>query len=375
MKPLDDSAQQRDTAGFALAGVLIILTVLFAVAVPTLLTVQQEWKISEAVVEAAEAEEAADALTVDLLAAWDSSFYALGVWQDTTFQEVSDAATVTFTVTRTSDQLFLIEAQAATSGGDFSHGSALTVRAAGLELTPHAALTVGDSATIANGATLSGSDAVNPPDWPSSVCVGSTVRNMPGVLGPMVTLSGGGVSITGFPSIQQDSSVTLATIAEPGGIPFKTLASQADHTLGTLGGTPTGGCSSGPLDWGSPSDPTGPCGDHFPIIHLQAGASLPPGTRGQGILLVEGDLTLSGDVAYYGMIVVLGRLQITGLANRIRGAVYAQDASLDAGGASTNPMIYNTSCVMDRVRAAHPELGSGVHPVSSRSWLDLSGMD
>jgi hypothetical protein len=30
---------------------------------------------------------------------------------------------------------------------------------------------------------------------------------------------------------------------------------------------------------------------------------------------------------------------------------------------------------MDRVRAAHPELGSGVHPVSSRSWLDLSGMD
>ena len=182
--------------------------------------------------------------------------------------------------------------------------------------------------------------------------------------------------ITGYPSIQRDSTVTMAMVTSPGGVPFKQLASQATHSMAALSGTPVGGCSeASSTDWGSPADPTGPCGDYFPIIHMQGNVSLPAGTRGQGILLVEGDLTLSGDVAYYGLIVVLGRLDVNGLANRLRGAVYAREALLDAGGASTNPMIYNTSCVMDRVRAAHPELGSGVQPVSSRSWIDLSGTD
>jgi len=356
--------------------VIIVLTVLFAVAVPTLLTVQQEWMISEAVVEAAQAEEATEAVTVDLLSAWDTAFYGLGVWDDTTFQRSAAGAQVKFVVTRTSDQLFLIEAHAAASGSDFVHGSALTVRAASQALRPRAALTVADSAYILNEADLIGDDYVVPPGWPSSVCMGSQDRGLAGVLTPDAArvTHGGGAMIRGLPAILTDASVGVSTLDEPAGLPYTALAAAADHTISALGATPLGGCvTSNPAHWGDPTNPTGSCGDHFPIVHFKGDLTLPSGTRGQGILLVDGDLTLPGDVHYYGLVVVRGTLKMTGQANRVRGAVYARFAVLDAGGVVTNTMIYNVSCVLDRVRAAHPELGSGVHPVASRSWVDLSG--
>jgi hypothetical protein len=233
-----------------------------------------------------------------------------------------------------------------------------------------------EHANIKVGSQIYGNDAINPPDWPSSVCTGSTIRHLPGVRAPdssAVQISGTSL-VSGYPSVLVDPSVGLWTIATPGGVEFKTLRLEATHTFSSFDGTPApGACDpTNTSNWGAPNDPTGPCGDYFPIIHVGGSAVLNPGTRAQGILLVEGDLSILGNVDFYGMIVVLGNLTAEGDAIRIRGTVYANDAILNS---STNPLIYNTSCVMDRVRAAHPELGSGVHPVSSRSWLDLSGMD
>lgn len=364
-------------AGFALPGVILVLTVLLAVAVPTLVTVQQEWQVAEATVEAAEADEAAAELTVDLMAAWDTAFFALPVWGDTAFRQETDLASVDFTVTRTSNQLFLIEALTLAHEGGFVRGSALTVRAGGFDLAPQATLTVVDGAEIIGGADAYGIDAVVPPTWPSSVCTGSTVRDQPAVSAPdaaLVTIGQGSI-VSGVPSVLGDPGISASVLDQPAGADYKVLAEAALHTFPGFTGTPfDGGCdTANPLNWGNVSYPTGDCGDHFPIIHVSGDAILEPGSRGQGILLVDGNLILSGNVYYYGLVVVRGRLTMTGDDNRIRGAAYAGSAVLDAGGSFTNPMLYNVSCVIDRLRAAHPELGEGVRPVSSRSWVDLSG--
>ena len=363
------------TRGFALPGVIIVLTVLFVVAVPTVLTVQQEWKVSNAIAEATEANEAVEEVTYDLLAAWDTAFFRLGVWDDTTFTDEDDRTKVRFTVTRTAPQLFMLEAHATGSGENVVRSSALTVRASTMDMTPHGLLTVSDGAELGSDAVVEAIDYVVPPDWPSSVCEGSTKRDLPGVTAPDTASINVDPNawITGSPRLLASPSVNASTLARPAGLDYAALVKAADISISGLGATPIGGCDpKDPASWGDPMNATGTCGDHFPIIHVSNSLTLPPGTRGQGILLVDGDLRFAGDAYFYGLVVTQGGLEMTGTNNRIRGAAYAAKASLQVG-YDVNPTIANVSCAFDRIRSAHPELGGGVYPVSSRSWVDLSG--
>lgn len=78
-------------------------------------------------------------------------------------------------------------------------------------------------------------------------------------------------------------------------------------------------------NWGSPSDPGGPCGGHRPAIASEDALTI-VGGEGQGLLLVAGDLRLSEAARYAGLVLVGGDLTLDGSASlegivRVRGRV------------------------------------------------------
>ena len=84
-----------------------------------------------------------------------------------------------------------------------------------------------------------------------------------------------------------------------------------------------------PLNWGNPENPGAACWDWFPVIHITGNANVQSGGVGQGVLLVDGDLDLRGNFAFYGIVIVQGSLGTQGSGNRVYGGVMASNADLE----------------------------------------------
>lgn len=95
---------------------------------------------------------------------------------------------------------------------------------------------------------------------------------------------------------------------------WNTLVANADVTMpgGTYGPEPVGTattCTYGTENWGEPLRASGGgntyiagCKDYFPIMYASGSVTLSKG-RGQGILLVNGDVRLTGNFQWYGLII------------------------------------------------------------------------
>ena len=127
----------------------------------------------------------------------------------------------------------------------------------------------------------------------------------------------------------------------------------------------TGACRAGaadPVNWGDPARPS-VCADWRPLVHVRGHLDAPTGV-GQGLLMVDGDLRLTGGFEFWGVVVVRGRLLASGTGNRIVGALLA------GGGGGVHQLdalsVRYASCV---VRAAL--LAGGVlRPVPERGWSE-----
>jgi hypothetical protein len=95
------------------------------------------------------------------------------------------------------------------------------------------------------------------------------------------------------------------------------LPSLLESAPATVSGTGTpapvealGACLvDAPWGWGDPDRPWGPCGGHLPM-RAAAGDLVVSGGVGQGLLIVQGDLTLDDGARYYGMVVAGGALRV-----------------------------------------------------------------
>ena len=121
---------------------------------------------------------------------------------------------------------------------------------------------------------------------------------------------------------------------------------------------PRGATPTVETNWGEPMlADADPCFNYFPIIYHYGNLKL-QGGRGQGILLVEGDLTATGGMVFYGPVFVTGTLSTTGNSGqgaKFFGGVIAGNVALDdltklAGGA----LVSYSSCAVKRALA---ELG------------------
>jgi len=145
-------------------------------------------------------------------------------------------------------------------------------------------------------------------------------------------------------------------------IDFASLLSAAPVSL-RGSGTPapeeaTGVCLEGdPWMWGDPDRPWRPCGGYM-LFGAADGDVTMDGGAGQGILVVDGDLTLDSGARFYGMVVTTGLLRLAA-ASRLEGMVLAA-GGLSVGSGST---VRASACWAARVLDAHQEALGHLLPV------------
>src|SRR5690242_467536 len=125
---------------------------------------------------------------------------------------------------------------------------------------------------------------------------------------------------------------------------------------------------SDPNNWGDPIHATlpSPCMDYYPIIYSPTDLSLQNGV-GQGILLVEGNLKVTGQFSFYGPVIVKGTFSTQGNGAHFNGGLMAANVDLDPNTVAGNAIINYSTCALSRAinGAASPS------PARLRPWVQL----
>lgn len=94
----------------------------------------------------------------------------------------------------------------------------------------------------------------------------------------------------------------------------------ATGSAGSITPTPAldggGACLDRPENWGSPRDPSGPCGRRR-VVRFVGGDLTLEGGEGQGLLLVRGSLSLRAGAVFAGLVVVSDSLTLEGGARLV----------------------------------------------------------
>jgi hypothetical protein len=225
------------------------------------------------------------------------------------------------------------------------------------------------------GVKISGMDSV-PDIWPG-VCPGIP-EDMPGLRikeDDELQITGHPI-IEGDPPVLEDPSITIDDFTQFGGVSYAELALAADKQLPPsevvtsiepqLSG---GACDeSAPTNWGDPLNPDGPCFDYLPIIHVAGDLKLSGNGYGQGILLIDGNLEVTGTFDFYGVVVALGQADFKGTTTiqgglLVRNGVSAGDEAYLRGGTT----LQYSSCSASRA-IAHAVVA---HPLDGRHWFEV----
>ena len=176
-----------------------------------------------------------------------------------------------------------------------------------------------------------------------------------------------------------DPSVNDSTFSVYGDVTYSSLASRATITLPgqnfstTIAPVVTNGqCDfTVQTNWGDPLNPTLPCGNYFPIVHITGSATI-NGQEGQGILLVDGSLSVQGGFQWFGIAIIKGNLSTSGGGGspaHFWGATMAQD-SVSLG--QTNSITGSANLLYSKcaIIKALDNTGVGAQ-MRSRGWVQL----
>lgn len=376
----------RSRPGFALAIALAAIVIIGAIITGMFFASTQEYRISRNTAMQARALTAAEfgLNRVMTAAQWQSAWNTatnglLATLPDTT----KDGAFDTVRVTKLNDGMFMITSTGRVgpaSGAQARHRVGALVTLAIPQLNMLGALTTRGSAKIGGSSYLDGNDTTYA-GW-NCPPVGGGVAGLAMPDTTQITTSGcGGMScVAGSPKVSQTpAAANDSTYFNFGsGLTWNDLVAMARQptlapgaTLTGIGPTVSGGaCDTGnPNNWGDPLhiDPSvAPCQTFFPIIYAQGDLHL-SGGEGQGILLVAGDLTVTGGVEFYGPVIVKGSLKTTGTGGHFNGGVMAANVDLEQNTLLGNAVIHFSSCAINKALAgtAQPVFSNG------RSWAEL----
>ena len=280
-------------------------------------------------------------------------------------------------VIRMAEDLFLVEITGSGRGGLSQQRVGEFLRAVGLQVDTQASLTVQGPTRIGGNANVAGTDAV-PSGW-SSCPTPDATTDQGGVRLPdptQLTFQGSqcaeGACITGSPPVEADAAVSDATFTQFGDIDWAQLTQYAvtippgnPGAIAPAFDAVTGACdASVATNWGDPLNPASKCGAYFPIIYAPGSLHLNSGA-GQGMLLVEGDLQVSGGFQHYGVVIVQGSLSSTGQGGHFNGAVMARNVNLADTKILGSAVIQFSSCATARaLKAAAP-----ASRLPSRGWV------
>ncbi len=239
------------------------------------------------------------------------------------------------------------------------------------------ALTTRGGVKLAGNAAVDGNDHV-PTEWGTANCDTTGDSTKAGIRTPdstQVTYTHNDSTLKGNPPIKQDTTVKTSTFSQFGDIDYTTLAAMANIQL-SGGNYKTAPVVSGTScvktdkeNWGDGMHRTAPCGNYFPIIHIAGNATI-NGDQGQGILLVDGDLSVQGSYQFYGIVLVKGSLSTAGGGStdaHFWGAVMAANVDLELNSFAGNATLNYSKCAVTEAL----ERTGAVSLARSRSWIQL----
>ena len=389
--------------GMALAVALFALVILGALVSVSFAVGRMNRAAAATVTRTTAAQSAAEAALTRGIDAWDPVVHAsLPSWNGTPATEWSTGPVAIGTdstvvgiaaIGRLNDQLYLFRGvgqRLDRSGGlvaELSVGQLL--RTSRPTVIPTAALTAGGPVTFVGSAfTISGINTL-PPQWGVGCAPldPTGLDDLAGIRSLSTTGAGpahaGNVVGVPVPAVAHDSSVTGATFSDfvdatYTGLVGLPIAKQLPTGVLLAGVQPVldsaGACDrAAPLNLGEPfRNPGGgavaACATYAPLAHGTGPATVfAVGARGQGMLLVDGDLEVRGGFVWAGVIVVRGALVVTGLGNRIYGAVLVEGVAAGAGSVAGDLQIHYSDCAVRQALSG----AATVRPLSARSWLQL----
>lgn len=259
-----------------------------------------------------------------------------------------------------------------TGGGGARQRIGMITRIAPVEFGIRASLTTQGGVSVGGNAVVNGADQ-NPVGWTSCDPPGSPQAGIRDNGGTVST--GGAGTVTGTPPVVNDPTIADSSFTKFGGATYAQLAARATikHPGGNINTAPVvvnGVCDKTVLtNWGDGDNPTAPCGNYFPIIHV-AGALTVNGVQGQGILLIDGDLTVNGSWNFYGIVIIQGDLRTAGGGTsdaHFWGGVLARNADLSSQNLSGHATLNFSSCSILAALQAQSPIGL----MRSRGWVQL----
>lgn len=349
-------------AGIVLVLALVALLALALAGTAAVYAAGHASLVATARVNALRARLAAEAAARAGAARWNDSLRALAPGQSVA---VGDAR-----IRRLSPGLFLATAEARDHGAVARAGFLVRVLELRESLVLFPAAVAGASVRIGAGATAdAGAAAAAPPGWDDTRCPPGLADTLAAVFGA-VGLPGAeapsalALDVAGRADGEPPTAVAPAladTLPGLGPLSWGRLASLADRVEGgsvRIGPVLDGvACATGAAgNWGDPTHPAAPCADHFPLVVAPGDLQL-LGGAGQGVLVVEGDLVVSGDTRFDGAVLAAGDVILRDSAT-VHGAVRsAGTITLD-----DEAEVDYSACALARVLLEAPALDRPFRP-------------
>ena len=264
-------------------------------------------------------------------------------------------------------------------GGGASQRLGLLTRIRPVNLNTQAAVTSGGDNVVVGSASIDGNDHA-PTGWAGCPPLDSAKAGIRTQSSGTVSTSGH-PTISGNPPVLKDPTLADSSFTHYGDVTYAQLAASANITLpaqnfsGSISPVTVGSaCDYSVLtNWGSPTAPTGPCGGYFPIIHITGDGTVINGQEGQGVLLIDGGLSVQGGFQFFGVVIVKGSLKTSGGGGtpaHFWGTVMVQDTAAFTD--TTNNLSGSANLLYSKCAVVKALNKTGVGSMMrSRGWAQL----
>jgi hypothetical protein len=376
--------------GFALAAALLAMVMIGAIVTGGFFAASQEGQIGRSSVSGAESMMIAEQGMNTVIGAQPK------VWFDSLTVDVPDtlhvnAAVVvngdtlghyTTIVRRLSSNTYMVVSNGiGARGGRYAGGKrslASIVRTMNISFNQRSAILSYGGVNVFGSASVDGRDEA-PSTWNNCDTVGTRAGIV--TRDTANTTAGGSSTITGSPQEVLDTTINADSFETFGDITYTQLATMADKIYSD-GDRPSpdpvmsgGACVTSDIDnWGDPMNTAGLCHSYWPVIHAVGDVHISGGT-GQGVLLVDGDLTITGGFEFYGVTIIKGTLSSTGTGGHLNGTVMVYDGGslTDLSRTGGNSLVQFSTCAIQRAQDNLTGVARAF-PLRHRSWMDLSAV-
>lgn len=375
--------------GIAIVAALGGIVVIGALIAGVFFVSSQESQISGGTLVHERAFRAAELGLNTTLANWDAPvMYALPVGTMTTKTYSGTGWVDTVIVTKLTNQAYSMLSTATAGSGRLARSrkkTLLSIRLSSPDFNFLGALTIRGGLQIGGNSEVNGVNQ-NPAGWGGCAAATDSMAGVAMKDPSQIFYSGcsDGSCIEGSPPVESNPAADDTTnYFKFGDEDWKSLTASANKVINgnnTYNGispvVTNGVCTkSATLNWGAPvhTVPANACQNYFPIIYAKSSSSgvlKLSGGKGQGILLVDGDLEISGGFEFYGPVIVRGRIKAVGTAGggKLTGAVMAANVLIeDDSQVLGDATIRYSSCAIEKAIAG----SANPRRLAERAWTEV----